>query len=53
MNRFLLDANLSPRTAAFLIATFGFDVVDLHRAWAWRTWTTSRSSSAPGAKTGS
>ena len=27
--RFLLDANLSPRTAAFLIATFGFDVVAL------------------------
>jgi predicted nuclease of predicted toxin-antitoxin system len=27
--RFLLDANLSPETAAFLQATFGFDVVDL------------------------
>jgi predicted nuclease of predicted toxin-antitoxin system len=29
VNRFLLDANLSPETAAFLRATFGFDVVDL------------------------
>jgi hypothetical protein len=27
--RRLLDANLSPRTAAFLIATFEFDVVAL------------------------
>ena len=27
--RFLLDANLSPETAAYLRATFGFDVVDL------------------------
>ncbi|MGH2615140.1 MAG: DUF5615 family PIN-like protein [Thermomicrobiales bacterium] len=29
MQRLLLDANLSPETAAFLRATFGFDVVDL------------------------
>lgn len=29
MNRCLLDANLAPRTATFLIATFGFDVVAL------------------------
>lgn len=29
MKRFLLDANLSPRTATFLIDTFGFDVVAL------------------------
>ena len=29
MSRFLLDANLSPETGAFLRATFGFDVVDL------------------------
>jgi predicted nuclease of predicted toxin-antitoxin system len=27
VKRFLLDANRSPRTATFLIATFGFDVV--------------------------
>lgn len=27
--RFLLDANLSPRTATFLSERFGFDVVDL------------------------
>ena len=27
--RFLLDANLLPETAAYLRATFGFDVVDL------------------------
>jgi predicted nuclease of predicted toxin-antitoxin system len=27
--RFLLDANLSPETAAFLRSTFGYDVVDL------------------------
>lgn len=29
MTAFLLDANLSPETAAFLRATFGYDVVDL------------------------
>lgn len=29
MTRLLLDANLSPRTAAFLLATFGLDVVAL------------------------
>lgn len=27
MSKDLLDANLSPKTAAFLIETFGFDVV--------------------------
>ena len=26
---FLLDANLSPETAAFLLATFGLDVIDI------------------------
>lgn len=29
MTRWLLDANLSPRTATFLIERFGFDVVSL------------------------
>ena len=29
MTAFLLDANLSPETAAFLRATFGYDVTDL------------------------
>ena len=29
MSRFLLDANLSPETAAFLRRTYRFDVVDL------------------------
>ena len=29
MPKFLLDANLSPKTARFLTATFGFDVVAL------------------------
>jgi predicted nuclease of predicted toxin-antitoxin system len=29
VSAFLLDANLSPETAAFLRATFGYDVVDL------------------------
>lgn len=29
MTRFLLDANLSPKTAQFLTDTFGFDVVSL------------------------
>ncbi len=29
MSRFLLDANLSPRTSSYLRETFGFDVVDL------------------------
>lgn len=29
MTRFLLDANLSPETAAFLTRTFGFDVDSL------------------------
>lgn len=29
MPRFLLDANLSPESAAFLRTTFGFDAVDL------------------------
>ncbi len=29
MTTFLLDANLSPKTAQFLTATFGFDVVSL------------------------
>ncbi len=29
MNKFLLDANLSPRTRAYLSHTFHFDVTDL------------------------
>ena len=29
MNKFLLDANLSPRTSAYLTDTFHFDVTDL------------------------
>ena len=28
VTRFLLDANLSPKTTGFLRATFGFDAVD-------------------------
>jgi predicted nuclease of predicted toxin-antitoxin system len=29
---FLLDANLSPETREYLVATFGFDVIDLQTA---------------------
>ena len=29
MNKFLLDANLSPRTRMYLTDTFHFDVIDL------------------------
>jgi predicted nuclease of predicted toxin-antitoxin system len=29
VRRLLLDANLSPRNSAFLVATFGFDATDL------------------------